>query len=219
MKVLHVPCFSLADPIPTLRRRFRGLDKYKSFGLIATAQHLNKINYVRSFLDSKGKKVGIGGQVLGCNQDNALKLDVECILYIGSGRFHPLGIAFKTQKPVFILNPLSGELDRITEDEKRHWMGKRKGAVSRALNSQIYGIMVSTKDGQYNLKKAQVIKDLLEDKNKRAIIFAAEELSPPNLLPFKVDCWINTACPRIEGDEYNRPVINAQDIEEIIKYI
>jgi len=219
MKIIHIPCFSSADPVPSLREHYRQVEGYASFGLVATVQHLNKLDDIKVFLESKGKKVEVGGQILGCRQDNALKLKVDCILYVGSGRFHPLGVAFKTDKPVYVLNPLSGELDRITDDEKRRWLGKRKGAVSRALNSETFGIMVSTKDGQFNLKKALEIKKLLKTKNKKAFIFAAEELSPPNLLPFKVDCWINTACPRIEGDEYNRPVLNAQEFLEIMKYI
>ena len=219
MRVLHIPCFSLTDPVPALEEHYRQIEKYKSIGLVTTAQHLSQMGDIKEFLQSKGKRVEVGGQVLGCSQDNALKLDVECILYTGSGRFHPLGIALKTEKPVYILNPLSGSLDKITDAEKKHWLGKRKGAISRALNSETYGIMVSTKDGQYDLRKALELKRKLEAKNKKAIVFAAEELTPANLLPFRVDCWVNTACPRIAGDEYNRPVINSQELQEIIKYI
>jgi 2-(3-amino-3-carboxypropyl)histidine synthase len=160
----------------------------------------------------------VGGQILGCRQDNALKLDVDCFLYIGSGRFHPLGVALKTDKPVYILNPLSGVLDSITPDEKKRWLGKRKGAISRAMESRTFGLMVSTKDGQFNIKKAMELKKRLKEKGKEAVIFAADELSPNNLLPFKVDCWVNTACPRIAGDEYNRPVINADELAEILEY-
>jgi 2-(3-amino-3-carboxypropyl)histidine synthase len=219
MRVLHIPCYSRADPLPALREHIGRLQPYGSVGLVATAQHLNRLDDVREFLESMGKKVEAGGQILGCRQENALKLDAECYLYIGSGRFHPLGVALKTDKPVFILNPLSGVLDQVTEAEKRKWLGRRKGAMARALESNTFGIMVSTKDGQYSMKKAMEIKKKLKAKGREAFIFAADELSPNNLLPFRVDCWVNTACPRIEGDEYNRPVVNAEELDRILPYL
>jgi 2-(3-amino-3-carboxypropyl)histidine synthase len=216
MRVLHIPCYSLSDPLPILADGLGILKEHSSAVVVGTAQHLNRLQDIADYLRSKGMKADVGGQVLGCFQDSALGLDADCILYVGSGRFHPLGIAFKCDKPVYMLNPLSGVLDRITDEEKRRWLGRRKGAISRALNSQTFGIMVSTKDGQFDLKGALKLKARLEDAGKEAFIFAAEELSPSNLLPFRVDCWINTACPRIAGDEYHRPVINADDIECLI---
>jgi len=207
------------DPLPVLKDHLSELRPYRRVGLVATAQHLNRLPEVKDFLESHGKEVEVGGQILGCRQDNALRLGADCYLYIGSGRFHPLGVSFKTDKPVFILNPFSQALDKITDDEKRRWLGKRKGAISRALNSDVFGIMVSLKSGQFNLKKALKLKETLEGKGREAFIFAAQELTPNNLLPFKVDCWVNTACPRIEGDEYNRPVVNAEDLEGFLIHL
>jgi len=219
MRVLHIPCYSLSNPLPILEDNFNSLQDYSSFGIVGTAQHLKELDSVAKFLKANGKKALVGGQVLGCRQANALKLDVDCFIYVGSGRFHPLGIAVKTDKPVFMLNPLSGVLDRISEHERKRWVGKRKGAIARAFESQTFGILVSTKGGQFSLKQALQLKKKLESKGKEAFIFSAEELSPNNLLPFKVDCWVNTACPRIAGDEYNRPVVNAEELEEIIKHL
>jgi len=216
MRVLHIPCYSLDDPLPALREHIRLLEPYGSVGLVATAQHLNRLDAVKAFLESEGKRVAVGGQVLGCRQDNAIGLDVDCILYIGSGRFHPLGIAYRTEKPVYMLNPLSGVLDRITDLEKKRWLGRRKGAIMRALDARTFGIMVSTKDGQFDMKRAVELKGRLEARGKEAFIFAAEELSPGNLLAFRVDVWVNTACPRMAGDEYNRPVVNALELEGLL---
>jgi 2-(3-amino-3-carboxypropyl)histidine synthase len=79
--------------------------------------------------------------------------------------------------------------------------------------------MVSTKDGQFNLGKALELKDRLESKNREALIFAGDELTPNNLLPFRVDCWVNTACPRLVEDKYHRPVVNSEELEEFINYL
>ncbi|MFH1055925.1 MAG: diphthamide synthesis protein, partial [Candidatus Altiarchaeota archaeon] len=114
MRVLHVPCYSTADPVSTLDANISKLDNYSSIGLIATVQHLNRLDDVKKVLESKGKKVKVGGQILGCRHDNAIKLKVDCYLYLGSGRFHPIGVALKTDKPVYMLNPISGVLDEIT---------------------------------------------------------------------------------------------------------
>ncbi len=216
MRVIHIPCYSLADPLPALREHLKLLEPYGSVGLVATAQHLNRLDDVKAFLEAAGKRVMVGGQVLGCRQDNAVGLDADCILYVGSGRFHPLGIAYRTEKPVFMLNPLSGVLDRITDEEKRRWLGRRRGALMRALDSKTFGIMVSTKDGQYDMEKAMELKAKLEARGKEAFIFAAEELSPGNLLAFRVDVWVNTACPRMAADEYDRPIVNAKELEAML---
>lgn len=219
MRVLHIPCYSMADPLPALEEHVGELDGYSSIGLVGTAQHLNRLDDIKSFLESGGKRVEVGGQVLGCRQDNALNLDVECILYVGSGRFHPLGIALKTDRQVFILNPLSGVLDRISEEEKKKVLGRRKAALKRALESNVFGILVSTKSGQYDLDKALELRKKLKYTGREAYLIAGDELTPPNLLSFKVDCMVNTACPRIREDEYHRPVVNAADLEEFLRYM
>lgn len=90
---------------------------------------------------------------------------------------------------------------------------KQKARITKAHAAETFGILVSTKDGQYRLKKAEELKSKIEAKGKKAYLFVGDELSPNNLLPFKVDCWINTACPRITDDEHNKPVLNLGEIE------
>lgn len=128
MRVLHIPCFSLSEPLPVLLGHLSALDSFKSIGLVTTAQHLNKLDDMAVLLRKNGKKVFVGGQILGCNQKKALEIQdkVDCFLYIGSGRFHPLGVAMKTSKPVFLLNPVSRVFDRIEEHEKNPWTKNRR---------------------------------------------------------------------------------------------
>jgi 2-(3-amino-3-carboxypropyl)histidine synthase len=213
MRVMHISCRSSADPLPALEGGFSLLSPYRSVGLVSTSQHLHTLEALKAFLEGRGKMVEVGGQILGCQQGNALRLHVDCYLFVGSGRFHPLGLALKTDKPVFVLNPLSNAMDSVGEEEKRRWAGKRKGALAKALSSRVFGIMVSTKDGQMDMRAALRLKKRLQSSGKEAYIVAAEELSPSNVLPFAVDCWVNTACPRIAGDEYGRPVVNASELD------
>ena len=215
MKLLHVPCYLKKSVLPVLERYFSVLDEYNRIGLVSTAQHLSQIAEVRDFLESKGKKVFVGGQVLGCNQKNALEIEkkVDAFLYIGSGLFHPIGILVKTEKPVVMLNPYSGVLDRLPEGERERWLRRRKGRLAKFVEAQSYGILVSTKTGQFNLKKAFEVRERLNSEGKQAFLFAGEELNPGNLLPFRVDCWVNTACPRLIDDSFDKPVVNAKELD------
>ncbi|MBU0762625.1 MAG: diphthamide synthesis protein [Candidatus Altiarchaeota archaeon] len=212
VEVLHIPCFSSADPIPVLRESLDRLSVYKRIGVVSSSQHLNRLDDVAAVLKQAGKEIVVGGQVLGCRQDNAVSLDVDAILYVGSGRFHPLGVAVKTDLPVFILNPISQVFDVVSSDERKRYLGRRKASLVRALESEVFGVLVSSKDGQMDMKKALEVKSFLEGRGKKAYIIAAEELSPNNLLPLKVDCFVNTACPRMEADCFHRPVVNSDDL-------
>jgi 2-(3-amino-3-carboxypropyl)histidine synthase len=215
MRVIHIPCYSLSDPIPVLEEQISELKPYSSICLLATAQHLNRIKDARRFLESKGKTVEVGGQILGCRRDKALALQdkVDCFLYIGSGRFHPIGLALEAGKPVFILNPLSQVLDKVADEEKELWLKKREKRLRKAAAAKSFGVLVSIKEGQFNLGEAFKLKKRLESRGFRAYLFAGDELSPENLLPFTVDCWVNTACPRLVDDEYGKPVLNAGDLD------
>jgi 2-(3-amino-3-carboxypropyl)histidine synthase len=217
MKVLYVPCYHCKDVLPVLEKRASILSGFKRIGVVSTAQHLNQLDAVRNFLESKGWKVYIGGQVLGCNQENAVAIEskIDAYLYIGSGLFHPAGIAVKTSKPVILLNPYAQTMGLLSPTERELWLRRQKGRLAKALSAGSYGILVSAKTGQFNLAKAKRLKKKLESQGKKAFLFAGEELNPSNLLPFKVDCWINTACPRLADDHFEKTVINAEELELI----
>lgn len=215
MDKIFIPAYLRKDVIPSVKKALDMLGDCKRVGLVSTAQHLDQLGDVREFLSGHGKVPVEGGQILGCNLGNARKIEgeVDCFLYIGSGRFHPLGIAISTNKPVVIANPCSDSSDIIpVEDVKRH-IKRRRGMIARALDAQVFGILVSTKSGQFNLKKAVLIKQKLEGGEKKAFIFTGSEITPDNLLGFKVDSWINTACPRLVDDPFDKPILNPEDLE------
>ena len=78
-------------------------------GIATTVQFAHFLEEIKEFLEKNNKTVGIGkgiqkyaGQVLGCEQSSTIEIekDVDGYLYIGDGRFHPTGIAYKTKKTV-----------------------------------------------------------------------------------------------------------------------
>ncbi|UCD04284.1 MAG: diphthamide synthesis protein, partial [Candidatus Woesearchaeota archaeon] len=154
------------------------------------------------------------GQVLGCDTSCALEIEkkVDCFLYIGTGEFHPLGVFIKTNKPVFILNPFSKKTRQISGKERVAYERRRSIVISKAKDAYNYGILVSIKPGQNNLKKALEIKKKIEKKGKFAFIFLFDTLDSKEFLNFNwIEAWINTACPRIIDDSFEKPVINAEE--------
>jgi len=218
METIFVPCEYRADIIPVLKKVLPMIGNYKRIGLVTTAQHLSQLEKAGEFLGNSGLETVTGGQVLGCNQKAATAIEdrVDAFLYIGSGRFHPLGISLKTDKPVFVANPYSNSADEISREEREKWLKKKKARISRALSAGKFGILVSTKEGQFNLPAALSVQKKLEAKGKTTFLFAGAELSPDRLLGYDIDCWINTACPRLVDDEFDKAVLNPDEMELLL---
>ncbi len=213
MKSLFIPCFSKGNfPISKLKI------PHSKLGLFATIQHLPQLEQLKKILEKKGKKVILEGQILGCDSEKIKKLKnkVDAFLYLGSGKFHPLEIAIHSKKPVFVLNPYSGSLKKISEKEIREYESRRKGALAKALEAKTLGILISTKTGQCHLARAKKLKEKLEKKGKKVFLFAGDEITPERLLGFKVDGWINTACPRIIEDYFDKSILNPEEINSFL---
>jgi len=210
------------DPIPVLEK---DLDKIKEekIGLISTLQFLDSLEKAKKFLEEKGKIVKMGkgkfysGQILGCDisSPKSIEKEVEAFLYIGSGKFHPLGLAFKTEKPVYVLDVEKNEINDLKE-LKEKFLKQKYAAIALAKDAKKFGILVSVKPGQLNLELAKKIKKKLEDKKKKAYILVFNEIKPEKLEGLELDCYINTACLRIAIEnrtESKKPILNPDEIE------
>jgi len=210
------------DPTPVLEK---DLDKIKEekIGLISSLQFLDSLENAKKFLEKKGKIVKIGkgrlyqGQILGCDVLSAkiIEKEVEAFLYIGSGKFHPLGIALKTEKPVYVLDVEKREITDLKEIKEK-FLKQKYAAIALAKDAKRFGILVSVKLGQLNLELAKEIKKKLEEKGKKAYILVFNEIKPEKLEGLELDCYINTACPRITIEnrtEFKKPILNTDEIE------
>jgi len=218
METIFVPCKYEADVIPALKKILARIRNYSRLGLLTTAQHLGQLEPAKRFLEDSGKEVVIGGQVLGCDVNSAKKIEgrVDAFLYLGSGRFHPVGISLSTEKRVFVVNLYSGSVGEISAEERERWLKKRKGRIARALEAEKFGILISTKEGQFDLKQALSVQKKLKAKGKKVFLFAGNELTPNRLLGYDIDCWVNTACPRLVDDEFEKAVVNPDEMEFLI---
>ncbi|MBD3263191.1 diphthamide biosynthesis enzyme Dph2 [Candidatus Woesearchaeota archaeon] len=202
------------------------LKDFKTIGLVATVQFVSQLPEIKSELKKAEKQIVISkpnkhavypGQVLGCDVSAAIKIQnkVDCFLYIGDGKFHPLGIAVQTNKPVIILNPYTNKVNKLSDAEKKKWLKKQAARVSKVRDAQILGILVTTKPGQQNLKRAEQIKKKLQSQGKQAFVFVADTINPNDLLNFpQIQAWINTACPRLVDDQelFKKSIANADEI-------
>jgi 2-(3-amino-3-carboxypropyl)histidine synthase len=209
------------NPIPVLEKN---IDKIKGekIGLVSTIQFLDSLEAAKEFLEKNGKSVKIGkgnlnpGQVLGCDVSSAKSIqnEVDSFLFIGSGKFHALGVALAIGKPVFVLDV---EKNDIYELDKKDFEKQKYAAIALAKNAKKFGILVSVKPGQLNLELAKKIKNNLEQKGKKAYILVFNEIKPEKLLGLDLDCYINTACLRITIEnrtEFKKPILNPDELEQ-----
>ncbi len=202
-------------------------EKIKKLGLICAVQFYNSMKNIEKELNKKKFQVLIGkgspksavpGQVLGCDQSAMKKIEkkVDGFLYIGDGLFHPIGVAIETDKKVLAFNPLNGEITDF-EKEKELFVRKRYGAIARAKNAKSFGILISTKKGQFRKELALEAKKKIEKKGLKAFLFSMDFIKPEYLMGVKVDCYVNTACPRIIEDNLNdKPVLNIKELDEAL---
>lgn len=191
-------------------------------GIVTTAQFLNSIDKIKDFLEKNNKEVFIdkekqknSGQLLGCDTGAAEKIHdkVDAFLYIGSGEFHPLGVALKTNKDVFTFNPVTSIFSRLNKEEIEKYEKQKKVKLSKFLTADNVGILVTLKPGQYSYRKAEEIKNKLKQQGKNAFIFVFDTLDPNELNNFSfIDFWVNTACPRISDDKDKKNVIDMSEI-------
>lgn len=199
--------------------------KGQRIGLITTVQHVHKLPDACAVLKAEGRICVIGkgdlriaypGQVLGCNFSTARSEKCDEYLYIGSGDFHPLGVALSTKKRVLAADPISGE---VREVDPSRILRQRSAVIAKSLDAKVFGIIVSSKNGQIRLELASVLKKCAEKHGKEAYLILIDLVTPDQLLQFKVDAFVNTACPRLAVDEVGRfpsPMLTPQEFEIVL---
>ena len=198
-------------------------------GLLATVQYIKAIEDAKAVLESLGKKVVVGkgdarlkydGQVLGCDCSAAGSAadDVDCFLYIGEGDFHPLAAAFGVKKEIRVFNPITSEL-RSVDDVRDRILRKRFAAIERAKQADSFLVIVSTKIGQRRDGVADDIIKKIVFAGRKAYKAVMNEITPNSLLAYRVDAYVNTACPRLAMDDsarYDKPILTPPELEVAI---
>ena len=223
---IFVEAYAKIDLKKDLEKCLDALKDYSKVALVTTTQHLHLLNEIRDYLEDNGKEVVLGsskstrkGQVLGCNFSSIKDLDAEIFLFIGSGNFHPLGINLFSNTPVLALDPYNNELRRMDEYTDRI-LRIRFARITKARSAEKWGIIVSSKEGQYRMKLAKETKKLLEENGMEAYIILVDNVNPDVLLPYlELDAFVVSACPRIAIDDsqmYKKPLLTPQELEIVL---
>ncbi|MBN2052807.1 diphthamide synthesis protein [Candidatus Woesearchaeota archaeon] len=189
--------------------------------LFTTVQYLGSLDDIKKKLEEKGKKVlllkaehtAYHGQLLGCSI-REFKENFDALLYVGDGLFHPKALMLKNNKPVFVFDPLSRQFLKLSENSIAEMKRKSKASLSKFMHSKEIGVLISTKPGQNQTKKAFELEKKYADKNFYFLMFDTIDFAELENFPF-IECFVNTACPRIaydEAEKIRKAVVNVDDL-------
>jgi 2-(3-amino-3-carboxypropyl)histidine synthase len=187
------------------------LHEWRKIGLVSTIQHAHQLPEIALALREEGFEPEIGkamdeaaypGQVLGCNYRTIEDLpDIDGFLFVGPGRFHPIGLGIASHRPVLAVNPYNGTIEMIKSKDIMNIAKKRMAAVTHSKDAEKISIIVSMKPGQLRLDTANKLKSKFEENEKEVVIISMDEVRAESLENFsEVDAFIVTACPRIVVD-------------------
>ena len=216
-KIIYVPLFSNVEVLPIIDRAIEELTASK-IGLVTTAQHMNRFDEMADHLEAAGfsvetrrgdERLTHEGQVLGCNYESA-NVDAEEVLYVGGGKFHPLGLSMDhPEKRVIIADPVNNVIE---EADPEPFIRQRYAAVHAAMDAETWGVIFCTKIGQRRWEVAQSIVE----SNDNAYLITLNEITPDRMTHFGLDAYVNTGCPRVttdDGPRFPKPLLTPGEYE------
>ena len=191
----------------------------RRLGLVGSIQHMDLLPPLARELEARGFSPRIGrggprlayaGQALGCNYTGAEQVlpAVDGYLFLGTGRFHPLGLAYAVDRPVWALDPLSGELSEPLDREGM--IRRRLLTIAQVTGARRWGILASSFDGQNRQGMAFALKARAEARGREADILVFDRLDPRDLVGRALEAYVSVACPRIaldDGEQFPRPIL------------
>ena len=199
--------------------------KSKKVGVTTTVQHVHKLDQaievlkehgIQGFVGPAGGRIKHPGQVLGCCYSTARELDLDEYLFIGTGQFHPLGIALATGKRVVTADPITSEVSLIDPDPM---LRRRFGVITLAADARRFAVLISKKLGQRRMELARRMKDLGQAREREMILVYLDNIEPDRLLNLGVEAAVSTACPRIALDDaakYKIPILAPPEFEVLV---
>jgi len=141
---------------------------------------------------------------------------VDEYLFIGTGQFHPLGIALATGKRVLAADPVTCEILEIDPDPM---LRRRFAAISRAADAKSFAVLVSKKSGQKRMELARRMMALGEARGREMFLVYLDNIEPDRLLNLGARAAVSTACPRVALDDsakYSIPVLTPPEFEVLV---
>ena len=205
--------------------------KNKRLAVFSAIQFNDKLDIIKKiienegyeFITSKPRRTAELGQILGCDSyKDSLNLDLSKIdgfIYVGDGDFHPNALIFaqeneRKRKPIISINVVQQIIKVIDDKNLEKYFRKRNGNLLKFHTSKIIGVYVTSKWGQEYMNSAMKLKKMYPEKD--FYFFISDNFLEREMENFPyIECWVNTACPRIGQDDVIRQkkaVVNIKDI-------
>jgi len=184
----------------------------KQVFLTYTIQNKGQAETMKKALEHYNIAVAGFQQVLGCSKVK-VKEGIAIIL-IAQGRFHALNLALQNKRP--IIQYSNGSSIVVGQREIKEHQEKLKNSLNLFLHANNIGIIVSTKPGQEQFKKSQVLKKIIEKKypEKSVVLFISNNINVAEFQNFEINFWINSACKGLTND--SPKLLNIDDIFDFL---
>jgi len=207
--------------------------RYKTVALYASVQFVNNLEVVRKQLadndiaaiTSHADRTQVKGQLLGCdNYHNSLNMPrddskaVDCYLYVGDGKFHPLALVYAQKdmhemKEIVCNDPIQKKMSLMGTADIKKILLKYRASLMKFLTAKTIGVIVTIKPGQEQFRPSLMLEKRYAD--KKFYYFIDNVVSFDQLENFNfIDVWVNTTCPRVGFDDqekFTKGVINLND--------
>jgi len=203
----------------------------KNLAIFCSIQFQNHLEDIQKYLQNKGFttetskpfRSSIEGQMLGCDSyADSLNMNLKKIdgfIYIGDGYFHPNALLLAQEyeneiKPIILMNVVQQITEVIKKDHIEKYLKKKKGNIMKFHMSNTIGVFITSKWGQEYKDSALKLEKMWP--KKEFYYFIGDNFIENEMENFPyVECWVNTACPRIGQDDivrHSKPVVNIKDI-------
>lgn len=226
--IIYIELYSKLNIVDMLEKEIKKLD-IKKVGLIGSVQFIRQFDRIKIFLESCDKEIIIpkkkgfsayDGHVVGCEYNllKGIESEVDGFLVVGN-KFHSLGAALMcTNKKVYLLDEQTGKIE-LMNNERDKVIRKRAIAIDKVKQAEKIGIVVDKKIGQYNMRIAENLRNDFEKLGKKIIIIIVDEFNPSIMNFYDVNAFIDTACPRIafeDFEKYDKPMITSREAKVAI---
>jgi 2-(3-amino-3-carboxypropyl)histidine synthase len=191
-----------------------------NIGLLCNIQFYNQLIEMNKVLSNAGINTYIGGgsrrikykgQILGCNYSSltSIEKEVDGFILFTHGDFHLQMIPLLTTKKVLIVDVIEKKIFFLNL-KKEIIINKRLQLLNKCKSANIFGIIVSSKEGQNRLEQANKLLNKLRKYKKNGSILYGDNIYSHYFNNFNVDAFINLACPRIalnNNSQFKKPII------------
>ena len=202
IKMLYIFVDIKLDSLHFIETIKANLSLEQPVSLVSTIQFVATLQAAAAELKEAGFKVSVPqikplspGEILGCTSPKML--ESENLVYLGDGRFHiESAMIANPHLNAYRYDPYSKVFSQEYYD---HDLMKknRQNAISLAMESTTWGLILGTLGRQGNPNVLQHIKSKCEALGKKVVTVLLSEIFPQKLaLMEEVGAWVQVACPR-----------------------